>query len=445
MKILIYETTDSAYMAARLLSEKHDVTVLAEMEQLPERFAALDIHFVNGSAADVKALEHANAAAADLFIACSSLGERNIVACWTVKRIADVETICFVHRLELYQNLHFTGDSRYRSAYDIDTVIWPEHLLTQDIFRIVSVPEAIDVEFFADGRVKLFEYRVKEDTEIKDKRIMDCALPGNILIVGITRDNELFIPNGRTVIEVDDKVIFMGTGPALDLLTARLFKYRRKLKKTIIIGGGNVGYLLAEQLEKTGLKVTVIEHDRRRCVFLADNLKESLVLEGDGTDLELLENAGVGDADATICVTDNDEKNLLCSLLVKQISSCRVITRVNNSQTAPLFDRVGVDVVVSPRDAALKDLLNHVQAREVDILALIERGQGAVVRLTVPLDFQEKKVADLQFNVRAIIGMVQRKRQIIIPDGNTVIKENDLLNIFTLPADVEAIKKLFAA
>ena len=278
MKILIYETTDAAYMAARLLSEKPDVTVLADTEQLPERFASLDIHFVHGSGADVMALEWANAAAADLFIACSSLGERNIVACWTVKRIADVETICFVHKLELYQNLHFTGDSRYSSAYDIDTVIWPEHLLTQDIFRIVSVPEAIDVEFFADGRVKLFEYRVKEDTEIKDKRIMDCALPGNLLIVGITRDNELFIPSGRTIIEVDDKVIFMGTGPALDLLAARLFKPRRTLKKTVMIGGGNVGFLLAEQLEKSGLKVTVIEHNRRRCDFLADNLKKSLVL-----------------------------------------------------------------------------------------------------------------------------------------------------------------------
>ena len=156
-----------------------------------------------------------------------------------------------------------------------------------------------------------------------------------------------------------------------------------------------------------------------------------------------MENAGVGDADATICVTNNDEKNLLCSLLVKQISSCRVITRVNSMQTAPVFDRVGVDVVVSPRDAALKDLLNHVQAREVDVLALIERGQGEVVRLTVPEGFQEKKIVDLQFDARAIIGVVQRKRQIIIPNGNTVIKENDLLKIFTRPADVEAIKKLF--
>ncbi len=444
MKILIYETTDAAYMAACLLSEKHDVTVLAEAEQLPQRFTALDIHFVSGSAADVQALEQANAAKADLFVACSSLGEANIVACWTVKRIADIETICFVHKMDLYQNLHFSGESRYRTAYDIDTVIWPEQLLTQDIFRIVSVPEAIDVEVFDNGRVKLFEYRIKEDAEIKDKRIMDCAFPQNILIVGITRNNELFIPNGKTVIELDDKVIFMGTGAALDLLTARFFQHKSTLKKTVIIGGGSVGFLLAEQLEKTGLKVTVIEHDHRRCTFLADNLKKSLVLEGDGTDLELLENADVGNADAVICVTDNDEKNLLCSLLVKQIGSCRVITRVNSSQTAPLFDRVGVDVVVSPRDAALKDLLSHVQAREVDVLALIERGRGEVVRLTVPPTFQEKKVADLQFDARAIIGVVQRNRQLIIPNGNTVIKGNDLLKIFTMPSDVDAVKKLFS-
>ena len=176
---------------------------------------------------------------------------------------------------------------------------------------------------------------------------------------------------------------------------------------------------------------------------VSERLKSSLVLCGDGTNLELLENAAVGNADAAICVTDNDEKNLLCSLLVKQISTCRIVARVGNSNTALLFDRVGIDVVVSPLESALKDMLNHIESRDIDILALLEGGQGEVVKVTVPETFEEKRVADLRFEARAIIGVVQRGRQIIIPNGETIIKALDQLKIFTVTADVEAIKKMF--
>jgi trk system potassium uptake protein TrkA len=431
-------------MAALRLSKEHDITILDEHDSIPERFGNLDVSYVNGSGADVSALEHCEAAAKDLFIACSVRDEANIVACWTVKRIADIETICFVRTMELYNNLMFYSQGRYRAPYDIDTVIWPEQLLTEDIFRIVSVPEALDVEYFAQGQAKLFEYRIKEDSVIREQRIMDCSFPENVLIVGITRNNKLFIPDGSTKIDINDKVIFMGKGTALDILAARFFQKSNKIGRVVLIGGGSVGFLLAEKLEQAHLRVTIIEHDKERCLFLANSLKKTLVLHGDGTDLELLESEAVGDADAIICVTNNDEKNLLCSLLVKQISEGRIITRVGNSQTALLFDRVGIDVVVSPRESALKDLLNRVQAHDVDIIALIEGGQGEVLRITFPEGSPKTRVADLTFSAKAVIGAIERGRTIIVPRGNTTIQGGDLLNIFTMAEDAEAIKKMFA-
>lgn len=444
MKILIYGASEVGYMAALRLSKDHDITILDEQDGIPEKFANLDVSYVNGSGADVLALEQCEAAAKDLFIACSVRDEANIVACWTVKRIADIETICFVRTMELYNNLMFYSQGRYRAPYDIDTVIWPEQLLTQDIFRIVSVPEALDVEYFAQGRAKLFEYRIKKDSLISEKRIMDCAFPENVLIVGITRKNKLFIPDGSTIIELNDKVIFMGKGSALDILAARFFQKSNRIGRVVLIGGGSVGFLLAEKLEQAHIRVTIIEHDKDRCLFLANSLKKALVLHGDGTDFELLESEAVGDADAIICVTNNDEKNLLCSLLVKQISKGRIITRVGNSQTALLFDRVGIDVVVSPRESALKDLLNRVQAHDVDILALIEGGQGEVLRITFPEGSPETRVADLTFSAKAVIGAIERGRLIIVPQGKTKIQGGDLLNIFTMAEDAEAIKKMFA-
>jgi trk system potassium uptake protein len=272
---------------------------------------------------------------------------------------------------------------------------------------------------------------------------MDCNFPDNVIIVGITRENKLFIPDGSTEILQGDKVVFMGTGPALDILAAKFFRKKSSIRKVAVIGGGSVGYLLTEKLEQAGIQVTLIEQDKERCSFLADNLRRSLVLHGDGTDVDLLENEAIGEADAVICVTNNDEKNLLCSLLVKQLGSAKIITRVGNAQTALLFDRVGIDVVVSPRESALKELLNRVKEHDVDIIALIEGGQGEVLQVTLPDDFAATRVADLQFGVRAIIGVVQRVRQIIIPNGDTVLRGGDVLRIFIMASDADAVKRMF--
>ncbi len=445
MNLLIYGATELGYMVAVRLYHKHSITLIDDLEKPPDRFNSLDISFVSGSGADIDALKQTNLEDCSLFIACADLDEANIVACWTVKKIMDLETICFVRTMELYRNLVSPTQNCYQTRYDIDTVIWPEQLLTQDIFRIISVPDAIDVEYFAEGRVKLFEYRIKEGSILRNIRVMDCSFPPDILIVGITRDHNLFIPDGSTLIQLDDKVIFMGTGPALDSLAASIFQSSNNIKTAVLIGGGSVGFMLARQLEQSGIRVKLIESNRERCVFLADNLQNSLILHGDGTDLELLEEESAGDADVIVCITNNDEKNLLCSLLIKQSGSeRRIITRVSNSRTAQLFEKVGIDVVVSPRESALTELLNRVQARDVNILALVEGGQGEVLRLTLPDSFSKIRVMDLHFEVQAIIGVVKRGRNILIPNGNTLLQPGDQLKIFTMAEDAEAVKTLFA-
>ena len=443
MNIIIYGATETGYMVASQLYRKHNITIVDDQDRLPEKFNNLDISFVAGSGADVFVLEQANTAKADLFIACSLIDEANIVACWTVKKITETETICFIRRMELYRNLASLSQNRYQTKYDIDTIIWPEQLLTQDIFRIISVPDAIDVEYFARGKAKLFEYRIKESSIIRGSRIMDCSFPENVLIVGITRNHSLFMPTGSTTIETGDKVIFMGTGPALDSLAAQFFQNVNTIKTAAVIGGGSVGYMLAQKLEEAGIKVKLIEHDRNRCLYLADNLKHSLILQGDGTDLELLEGESIGDSDVTVCVTNNDEKNLLCSLLVKQLGCKRIITRVGNVRNSALFERVGIDVVVSPRDSALKELLNRLQAKDVNILAIVEGGQGEVLRLTLPEEFSEILVRDFTFPARAIIGVVKRGRNVIFPHGDTQLLPSDQLIIFTMAKDADVIKSVF--
>ncbi len=444
MDLLLYGATDLGYMIALSLYQEHSVTLLDDLEKLPEKFASLDISFVSGTGADIDALEQANTEKCDLFIACSTLDEANIVACWTVKKIVDIETICFVHTMELYRNLVSARQKHYHTRYDIDTVIWPELLLTQDIFRIVSVPDAIDVEYFAEGRAKLFEYRIKETSTLLNTRVMDCSFPPDVLIVGITRDEKLFIPTGSSIIQEGDKVIFMGLGPALDTLAANIFQSSNQIKTAVLIGGGSIGFMLARKLEEAGIRVKIIEQDQDRCTFLADNLGKSLVLHGDGTDMDLLEEESVGEADVSICITNNDEKNLLCSLLLRQLGpEHRIITRVSNTPTAQLFERVGIDVAVSPRASALTELHNRVQARDADVLATVGGDQGEVLRLTLPDSFPDTQVMAIAFEGRGIVGVVKREHHLIIPTGRTILKAGDHLKIFTLAEYSKVVKELF--
>ncbi len=443
MDILLYGTTGMSYLIASRLHQEHNITLLHDHGDLYDKFNNLDLSIAEGSGGDLSALEKAGAGKAGLFIACSALDEANIVACWTIKKIADTETICFISKPSLYKNFSSSAHSHYQTRYDIDSIIWPEQLLTQDIFRIISVPAALDVEFLAGGKAKLFEYRIEETSFLVDKPIMECHFPANVLIAGITRDDKLFIPDGTTIIRLHDKVFFIGTGAALDTLAADFFNDSSEVSTVSIIGGGNVGFMLADRLEGRGIRVKLIEHDGERCEYLANTLKKTLVLQGDGTDLELLEAESISTADVCVCTTNNDEKNLLCSLLVKQLGSKRTVTRVGNQQNYELFARVGIDVLVSPKASALTEVLNRIQVHNVDIIALIEGGKGEVLRVTTPETFEEVQIKDFKFPVNAIIGLIIRGRRLLIPNGDTFICPGDRLKIFTMQEDSETIKKLF--
>jgi len=443
MKILLYGATEMSYLIASKLHQQHDITILVEAGEKAERFSNLDVSEVEGSGGDIAVLEEISADKVDVFIACSCFDEANIVACWTIKKVANPETICFIGKPSLYHNFSSPAHNHYRTRYDIDSIIWPEQLLTQEMFRIISVPDALDVEILAGGKAKLFEYRINTESTLLDKKISECDFPEDILISGITRDDRLFIPDGSTQVCLGDKVIFIGTGPALDNLAADFFHATSRVKSVSIIGGGSVGFMLAELLEQLKIRVKIIEHAADRCEFLADSLKRALVIKGDGMDLDLLESESIADSDVCVCTTDNDEKNLLCSLLAKQLGSRRTITRIGNSQNYELFARLGIDVVVSPKASALTELLNHLQPQDVNVLALIEGGKGEILRFTVPDTFKEVAIRDLTFSANAIIGVIIRGHRVLIPDGNTIIYPGDRLKVFTMKEDSDSIRGLF--
>jgi len=443
MKIVIFGANEVGCLLATALFEDHDIIVIDKEENRSEDFKNLDIEFIFGNASNIDVLERINIKDADVFIACTNMDEANIVACLTVKRMSMARTACFVSKEEYIESLSLIKGSEYQAGFSIDVVIWPEALLTQEIFRIITVPAAIDVENFAHGRARLLEYRIKEDSLLLNKQIKDCSFPEETLVVGITRDNTLFIPTGLTTFEEGDKVIFMGAATSLDILASTMFKEADKVRSAGIIGGGNVGLMLAKDLERANIRTKIIEKDYKRCEFLTENLKKTLVLNGDGTDLELLRAEEFNEFDVLICVTNNDEKNLLCSLLAKQLGVKKVITRVSKSSNIALFEKVGIDVAMSPKEAAIDEINNVMIETDIDILATVEQGQGEVIDIYIPDGFRDTKIMDLKMPARAIIGIIRRGSRVIIPKGDTLVRAKDSLIVFTMAENSNLVKDYF--
>ena len=444
MKIVMYGASEIGVLIAKEFHQIHEITIIDKEENKTEEISRLDVRYINCEALTLDILKGSDIKNTDTFIACSSNDEKNILACLTAKRISTVKTICFVTKEEYKTSLGLTKDSEFSDKLFIDNIIWPEEILTKEIFQIVTIEKALNAQNFAKGRAMLLEYKLEEDSILVGKKVRECDFPQETLIVGIHRNNELSIPYGETVLEPEDKLIFMGLSTSLSILAARFFHEKNYNKSITIIGGGNVGLMLAKNLEKTKIHLKIIEKDLERCEHLAETLTNTLVINGDGTDLELLNQEEISEMDAVISVTDNDEKNLLCSLLAKQLGVKRIISRVSKGVNISLFDRVGIDITVSPKLAALHEIKNLLsEENNIDILATVEQGKGEVLEINIDNSFKETKLMDLKLPRRAIIGIIHRNNRVIIPKGDTLIRPEDNLIIFTTKESAPIIKEFF--
>ena len=444
MNIIIVGGGDFGYQLAKELHVNHDIVIIDANEKVMDRFSKFDVAFINGNGASAQVLNDANIAKTDLLITCTPSDEVNIMSCLTAKHLSRAETICFVNHQEYISSFQAKNNKLIgRSEFGLDHVIWPKKSLVDELEKIISVPAAIDVEEFARGKAKLFEYRIKETCPIVGKELKDIAFPEDCIIAAITRDDKLFIPGGNTVLTKNDKTIFIGTDESLEKLSSKFFEHKQTVKTVTIIGGGTVGYLLASRLEEKDISIKIIEHNLKRCEELAIKLKKTLVLNGDGTDIELLQTEQIDRTDVLVSVTNNDEKNLLCSLLGKQLGVKKVLTRVDNTSNLKLFEKVGIDVALSAKESSVKELLNDLVETDIDILAVVEMGKGKILEVIVPDEFEDTQVKDLNFPFKAIIGTIIRRKKIIIPKGSTVIRPADRLIIFTTPNNSGQVKLFF--
>ena len=443
MRIVIVGGGQIGSSLARALAPDHEVVVIDNDPRVADTFASIDAELIIGSGTSEEAFERAQIKEARFFVATTPLDEVNIVACAIANRIADPETICVVSRADFVPaSTHAHG----LEQFGINRVLWPEAQLAADIEGVVTAPGAIDAETFAGGLIRLLEYKLDSQSALIKVPLGQLHLPRGSLIVAVKRAGALFVPRGGTQLAAGDKIILMGTPDAMRDVERLIHPSRSgDTIEVTIIGGGDVGLQIAERLETSSqCRVRIVERDVARGEMLAARLKRTLVLNGDGTDLEFLESENVGRSDVLVCVIDNDERNLLASLLGRQLGVPKIVTRVGRPNNLRMFERVGIDVALSARGAAVASILHQITGGTSSLLAVIEQGEASVLELIVSPLFEPRPLKGIGAPGDVIIGAILRGREVIIPRGDDRIEPGDRIIVFSTSDAAERVQNYFS-
>jgi trk system potassium uptake protein TrkA len=335
------------------------------------------------------------------------------------------------------------------NAPHIDTVINPEIEVVKTIVDLMSVPGAVDVGDFADGRIKFVGVYLDKSCVLAGVRLLD--LPDLIgdnrpLIAAVVRDEELIIPRGKDYLQPHDLVYFISEEAKL-LQTLSIFdKHTEPVHRVMIIGGGQIGYRLAKLLEELNIHCKLIEKRADRCSYLAEQLNKTIVLHGDGSDQNLLSEENIGDIDVVVTLTNDEEINIVASLLTKRMGARKVITQISKFSYLPLMSAIGIEQVVSPRLSAINTILQHIRRGKV-LSAISIKGEQAEVLEAIALetsDIVSKPLKRVSFPKGAMLAGVIRKEKIIIPTGDTVVEPEDHIIIFARREAVPGVEKLLA-
>jgi trk system potassium uptake protein TrkA len=448
VKIVIIGAGEVGYhIASRLAFENKDVVVIDKDPTALRRVAEdMDVQTIDGSGSSPAVLQEAGINEADILLAVTNSDEANLVACLvanmlspSIKKLARLRSADFDQYYEAF----------LQQAPHIETVINPEIEVVKTIIRLMQVPGAVDVGEFADGRIKFVGINLGPDSCLSGARLIELPeIIGDqrLLIAAVIRDEEVIIPRGNDRLLSGDLIYFISEDRHLRETLSIFNQHVEPVKRVLIIGGGRIGYRLALQLEELSIYCKIIEKNADRCAALAERLNKSIVLHGDGSDQNLLSEENVGDIDIVVTLTNDEETNILASLLSRRLGARKTITKISKFSYFPLMTTIGIEQVVSPRLSAINTILQHIRRGKV-LSAISLKGEQAEALEVVALETSAivaKPLRRVAFPKGAIVAGIIRKEQIIIPSGDSVIEPDDRLIIFAHQRAVERIEKILA-
>ena len=452
MKVVICGAGQVGTSIARYLASEHnDVTVLDQSPELISHLnESLDVQAVVGYASHPEVLEQVGVKDADMLIAVTRSDEVNMVACQIAHSLFNVPTKIARIRHQSYLN-PLWADLFTREHMPIDVIISPEIEVANAISRRLTVPGAFDMIPLADDKVRLIGVRCTDRCPIVHTplRQLTSLFPDlNIIIVGIVRDDDASVPSPRDQMLPGDSVYFVANTEHVSRAMAAFGHEEQEARRIIILGGGNIGLSLAHLIEasKHDVSVKVIEYDAERARFAAESMPRTAIILGDCLDPEILAEANVSMTETVVAVTDDDETNILGSLLAKRYGAERAVTLINKTTYSPLITTLGIDVVVSPQAITVSTILQHVRRGRIRAVHSLGDGFAEVIEAdaleTSPLVGKPLKETKLPRGV--IVGAVLHNDEVIIPSGETIINPDDRIIILAAADVVKKVEKLFS-
>ncbi len=429
-------------IATRLSQEKKDVVIIDRdfraLEMISEQ---MDVQVVEGSGSSPEILKQAGILDSGILLAVTDSDETNLVACTFANMLSPKTTK--LARIRNDEYLKF--QDIWAKDLGISMVINPEVEVVRAIYRIMRAPEAVEINDFAQGRVKLLGILVDEKSVLCDTqlpKIREHLKVEEVIVAAIVRGEKLIIPSGKSDILKGDLVYIVCKDKDLEKIAHNLGAKFSPTKNIMIIGGGNIGFRLAKFLENNSFNIKLLEKNRDLCLELSEKLESTIVINGDGTDQNILNEENVKDMDLVVTLTEDDETNILSSLLVQKLGAAMTITRINKPEYTPLVRTIGLKHVVSPRLAAVNTILNQIRKgsiisavairEDVDVMeAFINNGQ----------DVANKRIMDLRLPQGVLILAVLRDNEIILPSGDTVLRSGDRITVLSSRKCIDALEK----
>ena len=452
MQVIICGAGQVGFNIARYLaSEDADITIIDQSPELIRKIVdSLDVKGLVGFASHPDVLEQAGARDADMVIAVTYADEVNMVACQICHSLFDVPTKIARVRHQSYL-APLWSDLFSRDHMPIDVIISPEIEVARAIGRRLQIPGAFDVIPLADGKVSLIGVHCTEECPILNtplRQLTDLFPDLHIVIVGISRGDRGFVPSPDDDLQPGDNVYFVAETDHLNRAMTVFGHEEKEAHRVVIVGGGNIGLYLAKMVEENHphVRLKIIEVDRKRAELVAQTLEETTVIHGNALDTDILEETNVAQAEALIAVSNDDEVNILSSLLAKRFGCKRVVTLINKTSYAPLIGTLGIDTVVSPRVITVSTILQHVRRGRIRSVHTLSEGFGELIEAEAmeTSSLVGVPIRDAKLPAGVLVAALVRDGSIIIPRGGTVVRAGDLVVIFASTEAVKKVEKIFA-
>lgn len=446
MKIVIIGAGEVGFhIASRLALENKDVVVVdCNSEALTRVADSIDVQTITGSGSSPSILESAGILEAEIMLAVTDSDEVNLVASLMTDTLAPATKKLARLRGADFDRYH---DSFKTNSPHIDTVINPDAEVVRTIERLMSVPGAVDMVNFADGRIKFVGVYLDPNSHLDGVRLADLPTiigADRLLIAAVVRGDQLIIPSGDNHMRAGDLIYFISEEKNLLKHLSIFDKQVTPAKRVLIVGGGRIGYRLAKQLEDAPLSCKIIEKRADRCDFLADRLDRTVVLHGDGSDQSLLQEENIHEVDLVVTLTGDEEINILASLLAKRLGATKTITQINKFSYFSLMSTIGIEQVVSPRLSAINSILQHIRRGKVLSAISIKGEAGEVMEaLALPTsDIVSKPLKKISLPNGSMVAGIIRQETIIIPNGDSIIEPDDRVIIFATREAIPGVEKI---